>query len=59
MLWCIHKVKEFESDSQHNAQVENLIKGCDVSTKLKNLKATHNLTGVILPIDGAVMYPQS
>ena len=33
--------------------------GCDVSTKLKNLKATHNLLGKEYVLTAAVMYPQS
>ena len=33
--------------------------GCDVSTKLKNLKATHNDYDLHLNENLAVMYPQS
>ena len=33
--------------------------GCDVSTKLKNLKATHNTFHIVYYGLDAVMYPQS
>ena len=58
-LWCIHKVKEFESNSQLTA--ENMVRKerCDVSTKLKNLKATHNDMWNKQNEYNAVMYPQS
>ena len=59
MLWCIHKVKEFESNSQHADEYGVYMCCCDVSTKLKNLKATHNDGEVIYYPDKAVMYPQS
>ena len=32
---------------------------CDVSTKLKNLKATHNTYNIKIDAVRAVMYPQS
>gem|GEM_PF-6292256 len=35
------------------------MKSCDVSTKLKNLKATHNRVKSLSALNVAVMYPQS
>ena len=58
-LWCIHKVKEFESNSQPLSISEYELNCCDVSTKLKNLKATHNYIIDIVNNILAVMYPQS
>ena len=58
-LWCIHKVKEFESDSQPKDNRYNFLQCCDVSTKLKNLKATHNAFITAMQVVLAVMYPQS
>ena len=42
MLWFIHKDKEFESYSQHVCLPATLSDSCDSSTKIKNLKVTHN-----------------
>ena len=59
MLWCIHKVKEFESNSQRDGDKTIIASGCDVSTKLKNLKATHNRGAYFSIYLRVVMYPQS
>ena len=58
-LWCIHKVKEFESNSQQYFITIVARERCDVSTKLKNLKATHNIVWRRKDKTTAVMYPQS
>ena len=53
----IRKVKKSESKSQHNLRVAIPIIRLCISVKLKNLKANHNITKIILNYPYGCVYP--
>ena len=58
LLWFIHKDKEFESYSQQGVGVLARKYSCDSSTKIKNLKVTHNSFDESLSENNVVIHPQ-